>query len=145
MTTAIRFRVTIFLGDNVAAGQPAAFSLEDNMNTKITDMRNFLDFHKSGLTDQEIANRLPHRGIDWVKETRRFMELPENFQLPSRLKDEIALQSELMESKNKREKMRKCLKCTTDFLSEHMGVRICRECKRGSSYSLGTQWVGASL
>jgi len=126
-------------------GNPSPFFLEDKMNTKINDMRTLMNYHKSALTDQEIADRMRHRNIKWVKETRGFLELPENFQFPTRREDEIALQHEFVGSTKAREKARKCLKCATDFLSEHAGIRICRECKRGSSYSLGTEWVGASL
>jgi hypothetical protein len=138
---------TKFLGKNwTAAGKPAVFLTEDNMS-KIQDMRELVNLHASGLSDEEIAERIPYRNVDWVQEVRSFLELPQNFPVRSRRQAQKPVQFESMVShyEASKKKSRKCLKCALLFESEGPQNRICRLCSKKQSFNLGQEWVGASL
>jgi len=115
--------------------------------SKIQDMRELVNLHASGLSDEEIAERIPYRNVDWVQEVRSFLELPQNFPIRSRRQTQKPVQFEFMVShyEANKKKSRKCLKCASSFESEGPQNRICRPCSKKQSFNLGQEWVGASL
>ncbi len=115
--------------------------------SKINDMRTLVDLHATGFSDEDIANKMKNKTVEWVKEVRSFMELPENFSVHQRQEAQKSVQFKSMVShyENTKEMNRTCLKCTKTFLSAGPQNRICKPCSRTESFNLDERWVGASI
>lgn len=107
-----------------------------------------------GYTDAQLMAAMSNRTPYWILKTKqRFRQSDEDVvRENASLADLKSLAKEKIERRIQeidfdaapKSKKRKCLKCSTEFQSEHAGHRICMQCSRSKVFGLGQQWVGAS-